>query len=183
MGESIELWDLFDENRKTLNRTVVRGGERFKQGEYHVIIEIWTVNSIGEILVTLRDYQKEEYPDKWENTGGSALAGETSRTAAIRELREETGIEASEDELIFLGTAKEESAFVDMYLLKRDVRIEDIALQDGETVDAKWVTLDTLDKMRQDLTLALPIGVRLQYIRKELEKYIPLLSAQLAASD
>ena len=43
MGESIELWDLFDENRKTLNRTVVRGGERFKQGEYHVVIEIWTV--------------------------------------------------------------------------------------------------------------------------------------------
>ena len=172
MHSSIELWDLFDENRKPLNRTVVRGGERFKQGEYHVVIEVWTVNNVGEILVTLRDSQKEEYPDKWENTGGSALAGETSRAAAIRELREETGIDASEDELILLGTARAESAFFDIYLLERDVRIEDVVLQDGETVDAKWVALDTLDKMRQDLTLAQPIGVRFQQIRKELEKYI-----------
>lgn len=39
----------------------------------------------------------------WQFVTGSLEEGETHRQAAIRELREETGIEAREDELLDLG--------------------------------------------------------------------------------
>lgn len=51
-----------------------------------MVVEVWTVNSEKNILVTLRYASKEIYPNKWENSGGSALAGETSKQAAVREL-------------------------------------------------------------------------------------------------
>jgi len=167
----MESWDLFDENRKALNRAIKRGEEK-KQGEYHIVVSIWTVNSKGEILVTLRDPHKEVYPNTWENTGGSVLVGETSRQGAVRELYEETGISALEDELILLGTFKEESAFVDIYLLKRDIGLEELTMQEGETVDAKWITIDTLWEWVEDHTLALPIGERLNDVWNEFKKHL-----------
>jgi len=160
----MEYWDLYDAERQALGRTIQRGKQK-RAGEYHQVVSIWVINSKGEILLTLRDPNKVICPDKWENTGGSVLAGETSRQGAVRELREETGIVASEYELILLGTLQEESAFVDTYLLKRDLPIEHIVLQEGETVDAKWVTPQMLENMIADLSLAEPIGLRLYPIR------------------
>ena len=53
----MEKWDLFDEKRQPLNRTHTRGNEMVI-GEYHIVVEIWTVNTDKEILLTLR------HPDK-----------------------------------------------------------------------------------------------------------------------
>ena len=47
----MELWDLYDKDRKPLNRTHVRG-EAFAEGEYYVSCEIWVRNSKGEFLIT-----------------------------------------------------------------------------------------------------------------------------------
>ena len=105
-------------------------------GEYHIVVDIWTVNDDNEILLTLRHPDKKDYPNFWENTGESALEGETSKAAAIRELFEETEIVADEDELFFLGTKKEETAFVDIYIVRKKLKISELTMQDGETVDA-----------------------------------------------
>ena len=82
-------------------------------GEYHIVVEVWTVNNDGEILLTLRHPDKKEYPNFLENTGGSTVAGETSREGAVRELFEETGIVAAENELFYLGTNIGKAAFID----------------------------------------------------------------------
>lgn len=161
----MEHWDLFDRARTPLGKTRLRGTPGNPE-EYHVVVSIWTVDSSGNILLTLRDSAKESYPDRWENTGGSALAGETSRQAAVRELFEETGITASEDELILLGEQIARDSFVDHYLLRRDVPLAEIRLQAGETADAKWVTLETLEAMVADLSLAKPIGEQFNEIRE-----------------
>lgn len=161
----MEHWDLFDHARNPLGKTRQRGSAALA-GEFHVVVSIWTVDSAGRILLTLRDSAKENYPDRWENTGGSALAGETSRQAAVRELMEETGIIATEDELILLGEQVARDSFVDHYLLRRDVPIGDVRLQAGETADAKWVTLTQLDEMIADLSLAKPIGEQFNEIRE-----------------
>ena len=170
----METWDLFDSERQPLLRTHLRG-EQMNVGEYHIVVEIWTVDSNKNVLVTLRDPQKEEYPDKWENTGGSALSGEGSRQAAVRELFEETGIIAQEGELSLLGTVQEQSAFVDTYLLRRDICISKLTMQKGETVDAKWISLEQLNAMIEDESLALPTGKRLQTVRKTFLKYLDIL--------
>ena len=158
-----ELWDLYDTNRTPLHRTLIRG-EQKQPGEYHTVAVIWVVTPTGEILLTLRDPRKLDFPNKWESPGGSILAGETSVQGAARELFEETGICAKEGELVLFGTAKESSAFIDIYMLKRDVTLQDIVLQDGETVDAQLVSLEKLQQMMDDRTLAQPAVERLTYV-------------------
>jgi len=159
--------NLFDENRQPLKNNSTMG----KIKTFYIIVEIWTVNSRSEILVTLRHPDKIDYPCKWENTGGFLLSDETSRQGATRELYEETGIIAKEEELIFLGTHEEQNAFADIYLLKRDVKIEKIILQEGETIDAKWVSIETLEYMMEEQTIAFPNCIRLKYVRDEFNKY------------
>lgn len=159
----MEYWDLHDKNRTPLGRTHKRGDE-IANGEFHIVVEIWTVNSKKEILTTLRDSSKIDYPNKWECTGGSILAGETSRQGAVRELHEETGIIAKEDELIILGTYIETSAVVDIYMLHRDIEIENLVMQEGETVDAKWNTVEEILEIINDKTLAFPLGHRFKNV-------------------
>ncbi len=162
--ERMELWDLYDSQRNPLGRTH-RRGTPCARGEYHVVVSVWTVDAQNNVLLTLRDPAKESYPNHWENTGGSALAGETSLSAAVRELEEETGILATGDELILVGSETTRDTFVDHYLLRRDLPLNEVRLQPGETVDAKWVSLAELDAMIADLSLAKPIGEQFKEIR------------------
>jgi len=173
-----EFWDLFDDNRVFLNKQC-RRGDKIAAGENHIIIEVWTVNSAGELLLTLRHPDKREYANKWEDTGGCAMAGESSRQATVRELFEERGIAARKEELIFLGTVKESTSFTDIYMLHRDVSVDALRLCEGETMAAKWVTLKVLDSMIADESLALYAGRRLCHVRKEFEKHIKAVSEAL----
>lgn len=86
-----ELWDLYDIDRRPLNRTIQRG-EALPEGTYHLAVGIAVFNTKGDILLTQRAQVKSQYPGCWEMPGGCAQAGETSLEAACRELREETGI-------------------------------------------------------------------------------------------
>ena len=167
----MEKWDLFDEKRKPLNRTHTRGNEMVI-GENHIVVDIWTVNSDKEILLTLRHPDKEIYPNFWENTGGSVLTGETSRSGAVRELFEETGINVNEDELVLLGTRKETTAFVDTYIVRKDISIPGLTMQEGETVDAKWVSIEKLDEMINNGDIASPVAERLEPLRKKFEDFL-----------
>ena len=86
-----ELWDLYNIDRRPLNRTIQRG-EALPEGTYHLAVGIAVFNTKGDILLTQRAQVKNQYPGCWEIPGGCAQAGETSLEAACRELREETGI-------------------------------------------------------------------------------------------
>ncbi len=167
----LELWDVYDGSRQPLGR-LHRRGEAMRPGEYHIVVNIWTVNSRGEILVTLRHPDKEAYPETWENTGGSALAGETSRAAAVRELKEETGITVEEHELAAADSWFEGEAFMDTYFLHKDIEIRDLRMQEGETIAAQWISLPELDRRMENGSLARPVGERLHKLRKQFEDFL-----------
>lgn len=167
----MEKWDLFDKTRQPLNRIHNRK-DAMLPGEYHIVVGIWTVNDNNEILLTLRHPDKEKYPNLWENSGGCVLSGETSKIGAIRELFEETGITVSENELFLLGTKKEKTAFVDTYIVRKNLNLSDLTLQEGETVDAQWVTLNKLDEMMESGTISLPVVERLSPFRKAFENFL-----------
>ena len=61
------------------------------EGEFHLVVYAWIRGGDGRYLLTKRSPNKG-YPNMWECTGGSALAGDDSLTAALREVREETGL-------------------------------------------------------------------------------------------
>ncbi|MFT4174733.1 MAG: NUDIX domain-containing protein [Rhodocyclaceae bacterium] len=158
-----EYWDLLDAHRRPLERTW-RRGLPLEAGAYHVVVMVLTVNARGELLLTLRDANKESHPGKWEVTAGSVLAGERSVEAAVRELREETGIEVNAAALDLLGSRLERSAFIDIYLLRHDAPIESLRMQAGETTAAQWADFDTVQGHVADGTMAAPVVARLRHV-------------------
>ncbi len=166
-----ELWDLYDGDRHPLNMTHIRG-TRLRRGTYHIAVGIWTVNDQNEILLTLRAPEKPDWPNLWENTAGSVLAGESSLQGAVRELREETGIHVSEKELYLLGTERGRNTIGDCYIVRKNVPLADIVFQKGETCAARWVTLTELDAMVAKGMVAPPVSSRLSRIRSRFEDFL-----------
>lgn len=133
-----ELWDLYDIDRRPLNRTIQRG-EALPEGTYHLAVGIAVFNTKGDILLTQRAQVKSQYPSCWEIPGGCAQAGETSLEAACRELREETGIVVQPGELVPLLRELLPGAHLDMFAVTKDVPLSQLALQPGETTAAQWL--------------------------------------------
>lgn len=152
----MELWDLLDKNGNPLGRTHVRG-EKMPRETYHRTVEVFTVNSRRELLLTLRAPDKQPFPNMWEVTGGSVVAGEDSPTAATRELHEETGIDMDVGEIQFLMTGRGRTAFMDIYLARKDAEISDLVMQEGETVAAKWVTFAEFERMIENGEIPEPV--------------------------
>lgn len=167
----MEKWDLFNEKREPLNKTH-RRGDKITEGEYHLVVGIWTINSQNEILLTLRHPDKEDYPDCWENTGGCVRAGETSLEGAQRELFEETGINSAPEQFILFKTERTFDTFSDTYIVHTDIALSELTMQDGETVEAKWVTLEVLEKMIEQGLVGLPIAEKFKALREELKRYL-----------
>ena len=143
-----ELWDIYDENRVLTGRKH-RRGTYLAKGDYHLTVHVWMLNSEGKFLLTKRSPNKG-FPNMWECTGGSALAGDDSLTAAVREVREETGLnldpERGEVVLTKLGT----DYIADIWLFRQDFDLTDVVLLEGETCDAMYVSIDELLKLRED---------------------------------
>ncbi len=159
-----ELWDLLDEDGMPVGATHVRG-EALPHGAFHRVVEIFTLNSKGEMLVTLRTPEKKLYPNMWETTGGAVVAGEDSLDAARRELREETGIEVGRGEIQLLLTHRSKSAFVDIYVAHKDAEISELTMQPGETVAARWVTFQEFERMMGDGLIPSPVCRRYATVR------------------
>lgn len=141
----MEFNDIYDKDRNLTGR-VHKRGTPWRRGEYGLVVCVWVYDGCGKVLLTRRAPQKS-YAGTWENSGGAAQAGETSRKAIARELFEETGIRAGEDEFEFIGSDQDKYAFYDFYCLRREIPLEQIVLLPGETDGAKWVTLEEIHEM------------------------------------
>ena len=72
--------------------------------------------------------------------GGKVDEGESVIQAAIRELREETGVEVSDDELEFLYSGDDGNGYdVTTFVLSRDLTIVDVTQQEPD-MSVEWVS-------------------------------------------
>lgn len=141
-----ELWDIYDDDRKPTGR-VHRRGEFLAPGDHHLVVHVWLQNSRGEFLITKRSPNKG-FPNMWETTGGSALAGDDSLTAAIREVREETGLTLlPENGKVVISYARPDN-FTDVWLFLQDFDLEDVRLLEGETCDVMYASASQILAMR-----------------------------------
>lgn len=145
----MELTDIYNKNWEKTGRIIDRhdSSVTLSDEEYILVIGCWVFNSKKQILLTKRSPEKKFAPNLWENTGGHAETGETGPEAIVRELREETGIEAKPEEMIEIGRAVKPGALAVEYVAFKDVPAEDIKLQPGETCEARWVSEEEFDHM------------------------------------
>ncbi len=143
MGENMEIWDLYDKEGKRTGKTWERHFGNYRQipeGYYHMVVDILVQHTDGSYLLTKRDMSKDVYPGYWEaSAGGSAIAGEEPFEAAGRELFEETGLTAIKMELVSHTFRDPSHSMFYSFLATVDADKDALVLQEGETVDYKWV--------------------------------------------
>ena len=152
----MEYNDIYDKNRNLTGR-VHRRGTRWKAGEYGLVVCVWVYDGNGILLLTRRAPGKS-FAGTWENAGGAAKAGETSRQAIARELFEETGIRAGEEEFELLSSDRDRNAHYDFYCLKRQTPLDEIVLLPGETDDVQWASMQQVRQMVQSGEICRIIG-------------------------
>lgn len=104
-----ELIDVVDENGYPTGKIVDREFAHLN-GIWHRTAHLWLARiKNGEIQVLLqkRSKDKESYPNCFDiSSAGHIPAGDDYKISAIRELKEELGIQVNENELLFCGDRK-----------------------------------------------------------------------------
>ena len=162
----MEYFDILDENGNKTGERKLRE-EVHRDGDWHKSVFMFVINSNAEIILQKRSADKDTHPNMWTvSASGHLSAGESSIDTAIQELREEIGIKASENQLEYLFTVKEQeipktgfidNEFGDVYLLNIDVNIDELVIQKEEVSEVKFVSYKELKQMveTQDKTLVL----------------------------
>lgn len=167
----MELWDIYNIHREKTGETMVRG-EAFPEDGYHMVVHVCIFNSEGKMLIQQRQSFKEGWPNMWDITvGGSAVQGDSSQTAAERELFEELGVKLDLQGIRPNLTINFDRGFGDMYLVEADISLEELTFQYEEVQDAKWATLDEICDMIEDGTFIPYYPSFMQFLFESRGKY------------
>lgn len=157
-GCPMELIDILNPDGTVSGRV----GERtviHREGSFHRTSHTWLVRGNRQtgydVLLQKRAEGKDAFPGCYDiSSAGHIPAGSDALESAVRELKEELGIEVSEEELHFVGTleASIETEFYGklfrnhelstVFVLKKDVDIASLRLQEEEVESVRWIGLE-----------------------------------------
>ena len=144
LAQVSEEWDICDADGVPSGKTIERADAmHLGKGMYHKVVSIYCVTPDGKILITQRSKAKS-HPHRWEVTCGSVLAGESEIEGAIRELKEETGLEVTSDDLTPLYKYTDDKRHCVYYGYLTPVESVDIpiVLEPEETDSYKFIPMD-----------------------------------------
>ncbi len=146
----MELFDLYTAEGEKTDRTMVRG-EPMPDGYYRLVVHVCVFDPQGRMLIQQRQPFKKGWSDFWDiSVGGCAVAGDSSRTAAERETREELGLELDLSDVRPTMTIHWEHGFDDYYVVTQDVDLDSLRLQYEEVQRVKWATREEILQMIDD---------------------------------
>ena len=100
------------------------------------------------MLIQQRQPFKATWSNLWDvSVGGCAITGDTSRTAAEREVREELGLAIDLADVRPTMTLCWDHGFDDYYVLTRDVDLGTLTLQPEEVQAVRWAEKDEVLRM------------------------------------
>ena len=148
-----EIWDLYNENRELLGKDHVRG-EQLPIDRYHLVVHVWIRNSKGEYLISQRSANRPTYPLMWECVGGSVVKGEDSLLGAIREAKEEVGVDLMPEngQVLFTKTRKiiEGKIFndiMDVWLFEYDGEVDLGNATTDEVAQVAWMNREQIKEL------------------------------------
>lgn len=162
----MEKWDLYTKYREKTGEEYIRQSEcMIPEERYHLVVHVWIRNSSGEYLISQRAATRPTFPLSWECVGGSVLAGESSIEGAVREVKEEVGIELNpaKGKLVFSKIRNEYDGMkfrdiLDVWLFEYDGDIDLSNATTDEVNDAKWITAEDLHKLYDSGKLVNTLG-------------------------
>ena len=144
----MEKWDIYDRNKKKTGRQMIRNDWTMKEGDFHLTVLGIVQRSDGRFVITKRVETKSWAPGAWEISGGGVMAGESSKEAIQREIKEEIGLDVSKAKggLVYSymreNPEEGDNYFVDVYKFFMDYNEKDLKLQESETAGFKFVNAE-----------------------------------------
>lgn len=119
----------------------------------------------GKILLIKR--KNEPNKGLWSIPGGMVKLGESPEEAAVREFREETGLEAVVENLlgVFNVVVKDDLGRIKYHYIVIDYLgkvVGGILRPGSDVVDAKWFHLEELDKINTSITVNKAVNLALK---------------------
>ena len=135
--------------------------EIHKEGLLHREIHVYFITSNNELIVQHRAKTKDTYPDLLDATvGGHVEIGDSYEKTVIKETKEETGIDLSIKDLIFISkirikgedklTGKINDAFLARYLYIFNGDIKDLKIEDKKALGFEAWTYDKLLNLSEE---------------------------------
>lgn len=144
----MELVDIYDNKHELTGLKKKR--KELENGEYRLSCFVWIINDNNELLIQQRLATAKKCPNMWETCSGGAISGDTPITGVIREIEEELGLKVDKDNLTFIGSFIRIMDYVEVFVLKENIDINDITIQEDEVQAVKWVSILEFEKMIEE---------------------------------
>lgn len=112
-----EFFDILDEQGNKTGK-IKKREDVHRDGDWHKSVHIWIVNDKNEVLLQKRSPNKDSHPNMWDiSCAGHLIAGDTSISGALREAKEELGLDLCSSQLQLIGQRKKASCYTQAFII------------------------------------------------------------------
>ena len=179
-----EYLDIVDEYGNPTGEIVERQ-KAHAEGIRHRTSHVWILRKRQgkvQILLQKRAEGKDSHPGCYDiSSAGHIPAGDDFRVSAVRELQEELGIQASEEEMIvcgdrrilweaeFYGKPFRDHQVSRVFFIWRDLEETDFTIQEEEVESVRWMDLEDCIQGVQENTIKHCIAIEeLKMVQKKI---------------
>lgn len=138
-----EKRDLYDCNLNKTDKFYYKG-DAIPEGYYPMVVMIVIQNSEEKFLMQKRVPRKG---GDWGVTGGHPKFGESPKEGIITEVKEELGVDISNQKIEKFDYGCDGKDCYIMYYTTMDLSVEDMTLQEDELTEVKWFSIEELQSM------------------------------------
>lgn len=147
----MELIQIVDENGRFTGE-IMDKEEAHDKNLLHNEVATFIINDNKQILLQKRSANKRFNPNKWALCAGHVDAHESLEDAALREIKEEVGLDVSLKKLHPFGerelTMGESNSHITyFYYIKSNKKESDFIIQEEELSEVKWFDIDKIIEM------------------------------------
>ena len=150
-----EKFDVLNEFGEFTGEVATRE-ECHKKGLWHRAVYAFIIDQNSNILLQKRSAKKKLWPNMWDVTvGGHVDAGEFGRQSLIREVKEELGIDITDDDIKYLVGSSSinikgdiiNKHYNECYLITKDIDVSKIKLQEEEVSEVRYFSKEEVLNM------------------------------------
>ncbi len=137
----MEYLNLYD---KLGNLTTEKGIRGIKSDKLVGIVIIFIENSKGEFLIQKTSSARNSI---FATTGGHVSFGSTFEEAVINEVKEELGVDITNENFVEVNTYIRDYYIQKVYYLKKDIDMNDIKIQEDEVEYVEWISKERINEL------------------------------------
>jgi isopentenyldiphosphate isomerase len=183
----MEYLDIVDEQGMPTGEIIERSIAH-AQGILHRTSHVWLFrhhHGTLEILLQKRSKDKDSFPGCYDiSSAGHIPAGVDYVTSALRELKEEIGVDATEEDLYFCGQRRihyeevfhgqrfEDNQVTNVYMLFVHQEAKEFQIQESELEEVIWIEFsECVERVRKNTINHCIMEEELEILEKALQQY------------